>query len=104
MRNRRVPVLQDSETGKMFWSPSRVSLESDNGSSWILDFVLQFWESDRSGTPSPPASILGLITCRFRSITLKLQFKWFGDIWEALLNRSHYFPFRYWIWLPKWLL
>ncbi|UZO03741.1 uncharacterized protein OCT59_024144 [Rhizophagus irregularis] len=66
--------------------------------------VLQFWESDRSGTPSPPASILGLITCRFRSITLKLQFKWFGDIWEALLNRSHYFPFRYWIWLPKWLL
>ncbi|GBC28629.1 uncharacterized protein OCT59_000984 [Rhizophagus irregularis] len=66
--------------------------------------VLRFWESDRSGAPSPPASILGLITCRFRSITLKLQFKWFGDIWEALLNKSHYFPFRYWIWLPKWLL
>ncbi|CAB5127631.1 unnamed protein product [Rhizophagus irregularis] len=36
------------------------------------------------------------------------------DIWEAnlgnmnlvkpLLNRSHYFTFRYWIWLLKWLL
>ncbi|CAB5345294.1 unnamed protein product [Rhizophagus irregularis] len=97
MRNRRVPVLQDSETGKM--SPSRV-----RAGYLTLISVLQFWESDRSGTPSPPASILGLITCRFRSITLKLQFKWFGDIWEALLNRSHYFPFRYWIWLPKWLL
>ncbi|CAB5303742.1 unnamed protein product [Rhizophagus irregularis] len=40
--------------------------------------------------------------------------KWFGDIWEAnlgnmnlvkpLLNISHYFTFRYWIWLLKWLL
>ncbi|CAB4432146.1 unnamed protein product [Rhizophagus irregularis] len=55
-----VPVLQDSETenvlvfqerssapgfrnGKM--SPSRVSLESENDSSGILDFD-RFWESD----------------------------------------------------------
>ncbi|GET62040.1 hypothetical protein RIR_jg12271.t1 [Rhizophagus irregularis DAOM 181602=DAOM 197198] len=42
----------------------------------ILIAILQFWESDQFGAPSPPASILGLITCRFQSITLKLQFKW----------------------------
>ncbi|CAB5313595.1 unnamed protein product [Rhizophagus irregularis] len=49
-----VPMLQDSKTenvssapgfrnGKM--SPSRVSLESENDSSGILDFD-RFWESD----------------------------------------------------------
>ncbi|CAB4388512.1 unnamed protein product [Rhizophagus irregularis] len=74
-----VPVLQDSETGKI--SPSQV-----RAGYLTLIAVLRFWESDRSGAPSPLASILGLITCRFQSIILKLQFKW------------------YWIWLLKWLL
>ncbi|CAB4418748.1 unnamed protein product [Rhizophagus irregularis] len=74
---------------------------SNSGSSGILDF----------GKFRNKKNVAKL---QFQSITSKLQFKWFGDIWEAnlgnmnlvkpLLNRSHYFMFRYWIWLLKWLL
>ncbi|CAB4424725.1 unnamed protein product [Rhizophagus irregularis] len=93
-KRQHVPVLQDSETEKCLQVGVRAG---------YLTLV-------------PPLQIRSWvwITCRFRSITSKLQFKWFGDIWEAnlgnmnlvkpLLNRSHYFTFRYWIWLLKWLL
>ncbi|CAB4385745.1 unnamed protein product [Rhizophagus irregularis] len=92
-KRQHVLVLQDSETEKCL----------QFGYHWKVKMV-------------PPLQIRTWvwITCRFRSITSKLQFKWFGDIWEAnlgnmnlvkpLLNISHYFTFRYWIWLLKWLL
>ncbi|CAB5379222.1 unnamed protein product [Rhizophagus irregularis] len=100
-KRQHVPVLQDSETEKCL----------QFGYHWKVKMV-------RAGylTLVPPLQIRTWvwITCRFRSITSKLQFKWFGDIWEAnlgnmnlvkpLLNISHYFTFRYWIWLLKWLL
>ncbi|GBC14438.2 hypothetical protein RIR_jg11396.t1 [Rhizophagus irregularis DAOM 181602=DAOM 197198] len=96
-----VLMLQDSETEKCL----------QFGYHWKVKMVRA-----RYLTLVPPLQIRTWvwITCRFRSITLKLQFKWFGDIWEAnlgnmnlvkpLLNISHYFTFRYWIWLLKWLL
>ncbi|CAB4386896.1 unnamed protein product [Rhizophagus irregularis] len=85
--------MMESKQTNTLWIPSDIgwSPSQDRAGYLTLIAVLRFWESDRSGAPSPPTSILGLITCRFRSITLKLQFKWFGDIWEALLNRSHSF-------------
>ncbi|CAB4385744.1 unnamed protein product [Rhizophagus irregularis] len=118
----RVPVLQVSETAKFRWFQCSRIPETENVP------VLQDSETSTcSGAPGfrngkmspirvPPLQIRTWvwITCRFRSITSKLQFKWFGDIWEAnlgnmnlvkpLLNISHYFTFRYWIWLLKWLL
>ncbi|CAB4444242.1 unnamed protein product [Rhizophagus irregularis] len=99
-KRQHVPVLQDSETEKCL----------QFGYYWKVKMVAGYL------TLVPPLQIRTWvwITCRFQSITSKLQFKWFGDIWEAnlgnmnlvkpLLNRSHYFTFRYWIWLLKWLL
>ncbi|CAB5381508.1 unnamed protein product [Rhizophagus irregularis] len=54
-----VPVLQDSETGKMFRYSKIPKRQHVRAGYLTLIAVLRFWESDRSGAPSPLASILG---------------------------------------------